>query len=54
MRTWTKILPFFIVEWLSRKHGEMFTISLYTGSFLIVTSPYKGIYFSVTEELDSK
>ena len=24
MQTWTKILPFFVVEWAAKKYGEKF------------------------------
>ena len=27
LRTWTKILPFFIIEWYTKKYGEVFSIT---------------------------
>lgn len=47
MRSWCKILPFFIIEYLSKKHGEEFTINLGYGDakhYRQVGNPFKGVY----------
>jgi len=45
MRQWTKFLPFFIVEYIAKKHLEKFTIANET-----VVIPYKGVYIRIEKE----
>ena len=42
MQNWTKILPFFVVEWLAKRHLERWTVASET-----VVEPYKGVSFVV-------
>lgn len=46
MQMWTKVLPFFIVEWLAKKNLERFTI-MTTKQGETVVIPYKGVYIKV-------
>jgi len=45
MKTWTKLLPFFVVEWWAKKYCQMYT----TIGFTIV-SPYKDVRLILTVE----
>lgn len=45
MRIWCKILPFFLVEWLARKHCERFQYDLGKYGKKIIVSPFKGVIF---------
>jgi len=42
MKTWTKILPFFIVAIIAKRKLERFTIA---GETVVI--PYKGIYIKI-------
>jgi len=42
MKTWTKILPFFIVEWLVKLHCERFNLENQC-----CFQPYNGVIFSI-------
>ena len=48
MRVWTKILPFFIVEWLAKKHLEKHYDERVKSQFVY---PYKNVrlYFGERE-----
>lgn len=39
MKKWTKLLPFFVVAWLARKHCERFAIP----TVGLCVQPYKGV-----------
>ncbi|MNR05008.1 hypothetical protein D3C85_1210100 [compost metagenome] len=43
MKTWTKILPFLVVEWLAKKHLERFTDWHAKGENRVFVYPYKGV-----------
>lgn len=52
MRTWCKILPFFILVWIARRYGEKFTIYLSKDTNLReVVVPYNGVYIYTNEEM---
>jgi hypothetical protein len=54
LKTWTKILPFFIIEWYSKKYCERYYINLSrvgTAERLAV-SPYRDTYFVVRDKKD--
>ena len=49
MKSWTKILPFFIVEWLAKRNLERFNINIKTCNWdksgvKQIVKPYKGVY----------
>lgn len=47
MKAWTKILPFFFIEWYAKKYTERFDLNTKTPVFGKKTetwvSPYKGV-----------
>lgn len=45
MQLWTKILPFFIVEWIAKKHLERWSMGKET-----IVEPFKGVYFVVEKD----
>jgi hypothetical protein len=53
LNTWTKILPFFIIEWYCKKNSERFTLNTKTPVFKktgpneTFTNPYKGVLIEV-------
>lgn len=50
MKPWTKLLPFLVVEWLSKKYDERWWDKNAKKSF---TYPYKDVRFYLDSE-DSK
>ena len=58
MKTWTKILPFFIVEWYARKNCEKLYLDSVTPLFdmsgnaiyEIWVTPYRGTLVAVDKE----
>lgn len=46
MRLWTKILPFFLVEYIAKKHGEKFYDERVGASFVY---PYVNVRFYFKE-----
>jgi|GEM_PF-3910876 len=54
LKSWTKILPFFVVEWFIKKHGERFDINTKShnwdeGGRRTIVRPYSGIYMSINK-----
>ena len=52
LNTWCKLLPFFFIEWYSKKYCERYYINLSrlgTAERLAV-SPYRDCYFVVRKE----
>lgn len=47
LASWTKVLPFFIVEWVARRKCERFDID-WAGKFTVV-SPYKDTIITLSE-----
>ena len=49
MQQWTKILPFFVVEWLAKKYLEKFYDDRVKANFVY---PYHGVklYFKETKK----
>jgi len=51
LKRWVKLLPFFIVEIIAKKHGERFIISeapiARSGSMRTVVCPYNGVWIEV-------
>ena len=54
LQTWTKILPFFIIEWFSKKYCERHFINLSRdgreASTRSAVSPYLNAYFVVRKK----
>ena len=46
LRNWTKILPFFVVEWIAKKYGEQFYDERVKSNFVY---PYKNVRFYFKE-----
>jgi len=44
MKSWTKILPFFLVAWLARRFCSRNTL----GGFAVV-EPYRGVWISASK-----
>lgn len=47
MRKWCQILPYFVVVWLAKRHGERFASVDFMAD---VVSPYTGHSFVVDED----
>jgi hypothetical protein len=48
MRTWTKILPYFFIEWYSKKYGYQYDMDeRYIENYTRIVSPFKGVYIRV-------
>ena len=47
MRAWTKILPFFVVEYIAKKHGEKFYDERVKSQFVY---PFKNVRFYFGEK----
>lgn len=47
LKTWTKILPFFVVEWIAKAHGEQFHDERVNSKFVY---PYKNVRLYFKEE----
>jgi hypothetical protein len=52
MKAWTKLLPFFVVEWLAKREMERWTIDL-AGKRAIVVVPYRGTFMLIEELKDN-
>ena len=45
MKTWTKILPFFFIEWFAKRYTEIFSMNEnWVKDNPNVVVPFKGIY----------
>ena len=44
MRLWLKVLPFFVVCWISTRYGERYSNLPKFGTY---TSPYKGVLIRI-------
>lgn len=42
MKLWTKLIPFFVVEWLAKKYMERWYDERKNKQFVM---PYKGVHF---------
>lgn len=54
LKDWTKLLPYFVVEWLAKK-GERFEISTRHGDWSdrgrqTIVRPYLGVYIAVDDK----
>lgn len=47
LKTWTKILPFFLVEWLAKRKLARFRLYDRMDS----VNPYKGVYIEVSDDV---
>lgn len=50
MRNWTKILPFFVVEYIAKKYGERFTDHHAPGRNKVFVYPYDGVKIFVDNQ----
>lgn len=50
MRSWTKLLPYFFVEWFIKKYGERFIVrDTWFKDEPTIVSPYPGTYIKLKE-----
>ena len=50
---WTKILPYFIVEWYAKKHCERMTLKMVDGEAIVV-NPYSHTIIAIETFTKSK
>lgn len=51
LKSWIKVLPMFIVEYIAKKNCELFNVSFSGGKPLInVVRPWSDVYFVVYNE----
>lgn len=53
LKPWVRVLPYFVVEWIAKRYGERFVMTVVKGRQLdhkTITRPFTGVYISIKED----